>query len=198
MNSTKRTTHCSTLPRLPLVLLQLAVIPLTVLALSALSTSAAAGDEGLRSALLPDEPPLAATTTTQPEPGSQDSAQPVDDQSPDPDSPLEDLNYAAVRVPAAEDFLRRLPAGDLPESSFQPLHEIFSLPEDAFLADPIAGRWLGLRQTALEKLRLSSFSTQQAWNRTAIASAETAWNDAVRQGDPAAAASIAAGWPLSE
>jgi outer membrane protein assembly factor BamB len=176
MNSTKRTTRFAPPPRLLLVLLQVAAIPLAWLALSAPGTSAA----------------------IQPETSNQDSGQPAGDPSQESDSPLEDLNYAAVRVPAAEDFLRRLPAGDLPESSFQTLHEIFSLPEDAFLADPVAGRWLGLRQTALEKLRLSSFSTQQAWNRTAISSAEAAWNDAVHQGDPAGAARIAAGWPLSE
>lgn len=114
------------------------------------------------------------------------------------DSALEDLNYATIRVPAAEDFLRRLPAGDLQESSFQTLHEIFTLEDDAFLIDQPAGRWIGLRQTSMEKLRAAGFSAQQAWNRTAIASAETAWNEAVSRGDVAAAAQIAAGWPLSE
>ena len=104
------------------------------------------------------------------------------------DSALEDLNYATIRVPAAEDFLRRLPAGDLQESSFQTLHEIFTLEDDAFLIDQPAGRWMGLRQTAMEKLRAAGFSAQQAWNRTAIASAETVWNDAVSRGDVAAAA----------
>ena len=91
-----------------------------------------------------------------------------------PDSALEDLNYATIRVPAAEDFLRRLPAGDLQESSFQTLHEIFTLEDDAFLIDQPAGRWIGLRQTSMGKLRAAGFSAQQAWNRTAIASAETA------------------------
>jgi outer membrane protein assembly factor BamB len=114
------------------------------------------------------------------------------------DSPLEDLNYATIRVPAAEDFLHRLPAGDLPESSFQTLHEIFSLADDAFLIDLPAGRWTGLRQTAIEKLRAAGFSAQQAWNRTAIASAESAWNDAVSRGDVTVAVQIAASWPLSE
>jgi|GEM_PF-6681205 len=126
------------------------------------------------------------------------AGEPLADEASLRDSPIEDLNYATIRVPAAEDFLHRLPAGDLPESSFQTLHEIFLLEDDAFLIDQPAGRWAGLRQTAIEKLRAAGFSAQQAWNRAAIASAETAWNDAVSRGDVAAAAQIAAGWPLSE
>ncbi|MGV2332649.1 MAG UNVERIFIED_CONTAM: hypothetical protein LVR18_00360 [Planctomycetaceae bacterium] len=134
-------------------------------------------------------------TAQQPEQQEPEQQEPEQQQS---DSALEDLNYATIRVPAAEDFLRRLPAGDLQESSFQTLHEIFTLEDDAFLIDQPAGRWIGLRQTSMEKLRAAGFSAQQAWNRTAIASAETAWNDAVSRGDVAAAAQIASGWPLSE
>ncbi|MEY3176640.1 MAG: hypothetical protein RLZZ436_4554 [Planctomycetota bacterium] len=135
------------------------------------------------------------------QPGQPPQEQPTADESAaatESDSALEVLNYAAVRVPAAEDFLQRLPAGSLPESFFPTLHEIFSLQEDAFLADSAAGRWQGLRQTALEKLRQSDFSTQQVWNRTAVAAAEAAWDDAVGRGDVATAAGIADGWPLSE
>ncbi|MFM7059236.1 MAG: PQQ-binding-like beta-propeller repeat protein [Planctomycetota bacterium] len=192
MNFTKRSdtlaghgqrTACR-LPLLPAFLLLLALV-----------CSSAIADELGGIAFCDEAPPTV--------PGAKDAEAAATDtaaqaaESP-PDSPLEDLNYAAVRVPAAEDFLRRLPADELPESAFQSLHEIFSFNDDAFLIDPAAGRWQGLRQTALDRLLRAGFSVQQAWNRTAMASADVAWSAAVSRGDAAAAARVAAGWPLSE
>ncbi|MEY3459071.1 MAG: hypothetical protein RL215_2228, partial [Planctomycetota bacterium] len=60
------------------------------------------------------------------------------------------------------------------------------------------GQWRSLRGAARERLREAGPVVQQAWNRTAMASSEAAWEAAVSRGDLAGAARIAAGWPLSE
>jgi outer membrane protein assembly factor BamB len=75
---------------------------------------------------------------------------------------------------------------------------IFLTGEDAFFVDESVGQWRSLREAARERLREAGPAVQQAWNRTAMASSEGAWEAAVSRGDLAGAAAIAAGWPLSE
>ena len=113
-------------------------------------------------------------------------------------NPNEGLVVAAVRLPESDQRFKSLPQGSLSESSFSTLHEIFAAPHDTFHFHDPDGRWLSLRGLSIERLRQSDSSVLQAWNRTALASSETAWAAAVQKGDLAVAASIAAGWPLSE
>lgn len=127
-----------------------------------------------------------------------DQGEQQDQNAADSPDPNDFLAIVAVRIPESVQLFKTLPQGNLPESSFAALHEIFVADQDTFYPDDTISRWVSLRGLATERLKQSGPAVLRAWNRTALASSETAWEVAVQDGDLASAASIAAGWPLSE
>ena len=129
---------------------------------------------------------------------SPDPDQQQDQNAADSPNPNDYLAVVAARNPESAQLFKSLPQGNVPESSFATLHEIFLAAQDTFHPDETKNRWVSLRGLAIERLKQAGPGTLQAWNRTALASSKTAWEAAVKNGDLAGAATIAAGWPLSE